>query len=145
MIEKSLNKAEALELFRQNCALHYHDDAVEEHRIAELFGPEIARYVFEHNNSWMKPGADWNASGSCAPDDPSLNYYYLSGFMLIVAAHNHRLQVKAHASSDGGKIMDVLRKEWRERIAALDAEDARKREERKAKRAAAKARRESAA
>lgn len=146
IINYPLSKAAATALFKENAILYYNADAIPVHRIVELFGEPAARYLDKvtHYGSSFEAGRDWNAAGACG-DDPCLPFYYLSGFFKIVSEHNHRLQVIAHQSSEGGQIYDKV---WEERYAALraaDEEEERKRQERKAKRAAAKAEREARA
>lgn len=131
MIEGYLSKAKATELFEQECMVQYGDDAVPEYRIAELFGLEAARWI-ERNiraDGFLVPGRDWNASGSCEPGAPFLHYFYLSGFMKIVSAHNRRVHVAAHTSSEAGRAVDAI---WEERSKRLEdaEEDARRRKAR---------------
>ena len=123
MIEGYLSKAKAAELFEQECMVQYGDDAVPEYRIAELFGLEAARWIERniHADGFLVPGRDWNASGSCEPGDPFLHLFYLSGFMKIVSAHNRRVHVAAHTSSEAGRAIDAI---WEERSRRLDEKDA---------------------
>lgn len=101
--------------------------------MVELFGEPAARFIDRctHYKGYMEPGTDFNGSGSCAPDDPCLNYYYFTGFLKVVSDHNHRLQVIAHRQSEGGKVWDRV---WEERCKRLDAEDAKDKAELEAKR-----------
>ena len=140
IITYQLNKATAVATFEENAVYHYNGDAIDVHRVVELLGEPAARFIDRtaHHNGFMEGGRDYNASGS-AGDDPVLPYFFLTGWLKIVAEHNHRLQVAAHRASDGGATYDRI---WEERVAAIDAADAegeRKRAERRAKRAAAKA------
>ena len=140
MIETMLTKAQAEELFNQNCALFFSDDGVMEHRVIELFGESMIDKLL----SGMEPGRDYNGAGSCAPNDPCLTYLYKRGFFKIVAAHNHRLQIKEHRNSEAGKALDAARKKISDELDRLDAEDERKRRERAEKRKAARKAREEA-
>lgn len=143
IINYQLNKAAAVALFEENAAYHYSGDGIDIHRIGELLG-EAAILYYDRTariDGFLAAGRDWNASGACG-DDPCLPYCYLSGWLKIVADHNHRLQVAAHQSSEAGALYDRLCAERRAVIDAKDAEDERKRQERKAKRAAAKAAKE---
>ena len=123
MIEGYLSKAKAAELFEQKCMVQHGDDAVPEYRIAELFGLEAARWIERniHADGFLVPGRDWNASGSCEPGDHFLHHFYLSGFMKIVSAHNRRVHVAAHTSSEAGRAVDAI---WEERSRRLDEKDA---------------------
>ena len=141
MIKTMLTKAQAEELFNQNCALFFGDDGVMEHRVIELFGESMVDIL---NSRFLEPGRDYNGAGSCAPNDPCLTYLYKRGFFKIVATHNHRLQVEAHMSSEAGKALDAARKKRSDELAARDAEDERKRQERVEKRKAARKAREEA-
>lgn len=137
MIENGLNRAQAEELFAKNCLFLSEADAVPEHRIAELFGEGMMRDISKWSS--LVGGRDYNALGSCEPGDPLRYFYYLRGFLKIVSVHNRRVQVKEHASSEGGRIVDKIDKERSDMLDALDAEEERKREERRAKRRAAMA------
>ena len=135
MIEGYLSKAKAAELFEQECMVQHGYDAVPEYRIAELFGLEAARWI-ERNiraDGFLVPGRDWNASGSCEPGDPFLHHFYLSGFMKIVSAHNRRVHVAAHTSSEAGRAVDAIWEERSRRLEEKDAEEEARREERRRK------------
>ena len=138
MIEGYLSKAKATELFEQECMVQYGDDAVPEYRIAELFGLEAARWIERniHEDGFLVPGRDWNASGSCEPGDPFLHHFYLSGFMKIVSEHNRRVHVAAHTSSEAGRAVDAIWEERSKRLEEKDAEeDARRRKARSRRKA----------
>lgn len=141
IITKQLSRAEAATIFEENAVFLGSSDAICIHRIVELFGEPAARFIERttHYDGYMKGGADYNASGSCAPDDPCLNYYYFSGFLKVVSEHNHRLQVLAHRQSEGGAIWDRVWEERCERIAAQDAKDEAEAEVKKQKRRKKKA------
>lgn len=146
IINYQLNKAAAVAIFEENAVFHSSGDAIDVHRIGELLGEAAIRDIDRGTGykGFLEGGLDWNAAGACG-SDPCLPYYFLSGWMKLVSYHNHRLQVIAHQSSEGGQIYDKV---WEERCAAInaaDAEDERKRQERKAKRAAAKAEQEARA
>lgn len=142
MIEMMLTKAQAEELFYQNCALVYGGDGSVGYRVIELFGESMVYLlIFSH---LLKPGRDYNGAGSCVSDDPCLNYLYKRGFFKIVAAHNHRLQVKAHRSCEVGKMLDTARMRLSDELDARDAEDERKRRERAERRKATRKVREEA-
>ena len=50
--------------------------------------------------------------------------YDLSGFMKIVSAHNRRVHVAAHTSSEAGRAVDAI---WEERSSRLEEKEAYKR------------------
>lgn len=135
MIEGYLSKAKATELFEQECMVQHGYDAVPEYRIAELFGIWTAQWIEEHigADGHLIPGRDWNGSGSCEPDSPFLRYFYLSGFLKIVSAHNRRLHVEAHTSSEAGKAIDAIWEERSSRLEEKEAEEEARREERRRK------------
>ena len=135
MIEGYLSKAKAAELFEQKCMVQHGDDAVPEYRIAELFGLEAARWIERniHADGFLVPGRDWNASGSCEPGDHFLHHFYLSGFMKIVSAHNRRVHVAAHTSSEAGRAVDAIWEERSRRLEEKEAEEEARREERRRK------------
>ena len=135
MIEGYLSKAKATELFEQECMVQYGDDAVPEYRIAELFGLEAARWIERniHADGFLVPGRDWNVYGSCVHDVHTLHYFYLSGFMKIVSAHNQRVHVAAHTSSEEGRAIDAIWEERSRRLEEKDAEEEARREERRRK------------
>lgn len=140
-ITKTLNKAEATELFEKEAVLFGTSDAVPFYRAIELFG-ESAAVFFDRTikaEGYLECGKDWNAWGACTDDRPITNYLYKAGFLKLVTEHNYLCVIKAHAESEGGRIFDRYWEERCRRIDELDAEEERKRAERKAKRAAAKA------
>lgn len=141
IITRPLSRAEAAAIFEENAVFLGRGDAIAIHRVVELFGEPAARFIEKttHYRGYMEPGTDYNASGSCAPDDPCLNYYYFTGFLKVVSNHNHRLQVLAHKQSEGGTIWDMVWTERCERIAAQDAKDEAEAEARKQKRRKKKA------
>lgn len=126
IITKPLSREEAATIFAENAVFLGKADAIGAHRMVELFGEPAARWIERntHHGGYLIPGTDYNASGSCAPDDPCLDYYYLSGFLKVVSNHNHRLQVSAHIQSEGGAIWDDVWEERCARLAAQDAQDA---------------------
>lgn len=146
MIDKVLNKAEAVELFEKEAILFGTSDVIPFYRAIELFGEEAAAF-FSENIKWegyLKCGEDWNAWGACTEKRPITNYLYKAGFLKLVTEHNYQIVIKAHSESEGGRIFDRYWEERNRRIEEQDAEEERKRAERRAKRAAAKAAREAA-
>lgn len=133
IITRPLSRAEAAAIFDENAVFLGRADAIEIHRIVELFGEPAARFIERNTcmNGWLEGGTDYNASGSCTPYDPCLRYYYFTGFLKVVSNHNHRLQVIAHSQSEGGAIWDKV---WDERIKAIDALDAQHEAEAEARR-----------
>lgn len=146
MIDKVLNKAEAVELFEKEAILFGTSDVIPFYRIIELFGEEAAVF-FSENIKWegyLKGGEDWNAWGACTDESPMTNYLYRAGFLKLVTEHNYQLVIRAHSESEGGRIFDKYWEERNRRIEEQDAEEERKRAERRAKRAAAKTARKEA-
>lgn len=136
----TLSRQAAEDLFTQEAILFGETNAVPEYRIVEIFGEWAGAFIEKHihYHGYLEGGRDWNAWGNCEPDRPMLNYLYRHGFLKIVSEHNYRLTLEAHRSSDAGKVVDALWQARREAMAAAEAEEDRKREERKAKRAAAR-------
>lgn len=132
-IEYMLNKAQADELFEENAVLIGSSNAVFDYKIAELFGDDVCIWAESCMGAkrFLEPGNDWSSWGPC-----ECNYFRRSGFNKIVSHHNYLAGVKQYRSSEGGAIWDNLWKARRERMEAAEAEEDRKREERKAKRAA---------
>ncbi len=144
MIDKVLNKAEAVELFEKEAILFDTSDVIPFYRAIELFGEDAAAF-FSENIKWegyLKGGEDWNAWGACTEKRPITNYLYRAGYLKLVTEHNYQIVIKAHSESEGGRIFDRYWEERNHRIKEWDAEEERKRAERRAKRAAAKAARE---
>lgn len=138
MIEKTLNKAQADELFSREAVLLGTDEVVPEYRIAELFGEKVSAWAEGGMKfkGYLVAGEDYSAWGSGHGDPPMLNCFYHSGFRKIVSEHNYQVTVQRHIASEGGAIVDALWKARRDRLAAQDAEAERKRQERREKRAA---------
>lgn len=145
MIDKVLNKAEAIELFEKEAVLFGANDAIPFYRAAELFGEE-AGVFFDRcvGGEYFTPGCDYNSLGAGGSERPFVDYLYKAGFFKLVTEHNYWLILKAHEKSEGGRIIDRYKEEYGRRIDELDAENERKRAERKAKRAATKSAREAA-
>lgn len=140
MIDYTLSKKQADRLFDKEAVFFWSNDGIPEHRIVELFGEWAGEFIVEnaYHDGHLIPGTDWNAGGSCSKEEPLIHYFCRSGFYKIVSKNNYRLTVQAHRASEGGKVMDEQWKLRRERIEAAEAEDERRRAERRAKREAAK-------
>lgn len=147
MIENTLNKAQADELFSREAVLFGMKEGVPEYRIAELFGEQVSTWVEGRMKfkGYLVGGEDYNAWGSCGEDRPMVNYFYRSGFHKIVSEHNYQVTVQRHRASEGGAIVDALWKAREDRLAAQDAEAERKRQERREKRAATRKAKQEAA
>lgn len=140
MIDYTLNRQQADELFDCEAILFGKSNGVPEFRMVELFG-EWAGAFFEKNvltNGYMTGGEDWNAWGDCSSDRPLMHYLYRSGFFKVVSEHNYRQSLAHHKESEAGRVVDALWKARSERLEALDAEEKRKRAERRALREASR-------
>lgn len=137
-IEHTLSRAQADALFDANSILFGLSNGVPEYRIVEIFGEWAGAFVEGNimNGGHLISEADWNAWGSCTTERPTIHYLYRAGFLKVVSEHNYRLALAGHRASEGGRVVDALWQARRERIAAQDAVDERKRAERRAKRAA---------
>lgn len=139
IIEKMLNKAEANKLFENEAILFGETNGVPYYRVVELFG-EMAAVFIEKNqkyNGYLKPGTDYNSWGDC-----TISCLYRSGFMKIVTEHNITLAKQRHFNSQGGQLIDKYFEERYRRMEEQDEADRKKAEERKAKRAAARAKKQ---
>lgn len=134
-------------MFEANAILFGQTNGIPEYRIVELFGEWAGTFVEGniHYKGYLIEGMDWNGWGDCGTERPMLHYLYRAGFLKVVSEHNYRLALAGHRASEGGKIVDALWQAREERIAARDAEDERKRAERRAKRAAARKAKEATA
>ena len=140
MIDYTLNRQQADELFDREAILFGKSNGVPEFRMVELFG-EWAGEFFEkhaHHNGHMNGGEDYNTWGDCGSDRPILHYLCRSGFLKIVSEHNYRQALAGHRESEAGRVVDALWQARSERLEAQEAEEERKRAERRAKREAAR-------
>lgn len=144
IINNTLNKAAAAELFAKEAILFGDVDAVPEHRIVELFGEWAGKWFVDHSD-WFVAGRDYNLwGGSFHGERPFARHLYRDGFNQIVSEHNYRLTVQERRASESGKIIDALWDAKRAEQEAREAEEERQRQERKAKRAAARAAKQAA-
>ena len=146
-IEYTLSRAQADALFDANAILFGLANGIPEYRIVELFGEWAGAFVEGNilNGGHLISEADWNAWGSCSAERPTIHYLYRTGFLKVVSEHNYRQALAGHRTSGGGRIVDALWQACRERSAAQDAADERKRAERRAKRAATRKTKEESA
>ena len=140
-ITKTLNKADATELFENEAILIGHDNAIPFYRTVELFGDWVAEFIdrCRGEHSYFDLGRDYSGWG-LSEGRPYTEYFYKPGFMKLVCEYNYLQIVKAHKESEAGNILDRYAEERRRRLDERDAEEERKR----AKRAAAKTAREEA-
>lgn len=146
MINYTLNKEQAENLFNTEAILFGKRNGIPEYRIVELFG-EWAGSFIERNigyNGYLTGGDDYNGWGDCGPDRPMLHHLYLPGFFKVVSEHNYRLTLGGHRASEAGRFVDSLWKRREEALEAAEAEEERKRAERREKRAAARAAKQTA-
>ena len=141
MINKTLNRAEAEELFLQEAVLFFGQDAVPEYRVYELFGEPAADFATRnmHFEGYLACGRDYNSTGACTEERPMIKYFCKAGFMKLVSEHNYLLVLVSHKNSDGGKMADAAWKLRYEELEQKQREEEAKREERRKKRAAVKA------
>lgn len=101
MITVTMNHEEAVALFHRECVL-FDRDGVPEWKVIELFGQTAADFLARtfRQDSYMKGGADWNAWGSCEPGRPMRYYYYLPGFLKLVAEHNYVITLAKHSQRE---------------------------------------------
>lgn len=140
MIETTLSKQQAEALFQEEGIMFDNMNVLPVFRAVELFGKSAGEWI-ERNigiKGNLQPGQDHNSRGACSEEAPLIDYLYHSGFFKLVEYHNYCVVAQRYKTTEGGR---VWREIWEARCArlnALDAEEDRKREERKAKRAAAR-------
>lgn len=147
MIENTLSKAQANELFSREAVLFGLNEGIPEYRVAELFGEQVSAWAegCMKFKGYLVVGEDYNVRGSGGEGRPMVNYFYRSGFLKIVSEHNYQVTVQRHGASEGGAIVDALWKAREDLLAAQDAEAERKRQERREKRAATRKAKQEAA
>jgi hypothetical protein len=139
-IDYTLSRQAAESLFDAEAILFGENNGVPEFRIVEIFG-EWAGAFFEkhtHYNGYFEGGRDYNGWGDCGSDRPMLHYLYRRGFLKVVSEHNYRLTLRAHKTSEAGKVVDHLWEIRRETLEAADREEEQQKAARKAKREAAR-------
>lgn len=144
IIQTTLNKAQADALFEEEC-IFMGEDVVPEYRIVELFGAYMAEWAERniHFEGYLQGGRDYNEWGIGSLGAHRVNYYK-AGFYKVISHHNAILAVKRHQQSPAGQIIEDVWEARAARQAAADAEDERRMNEAKAKRAAARAARKAA-
>lgn len=134
-INRTLNRAQAEELFAAEAVFMYSADMIPEYRVIELFGDDMAQWLDSccHYDGYMKGGQDYNICGDCGS---LIRFFYMTGFLKIVSKANHAQALQAHRNSEAGKLADRLSEECAQKLQELDEEAEHKRQERRAKRAA---------
>lgn len=137
MIETTLNLQQAKDLFNQECVVIGNDNVLPIFRAVELFGRKTGEWIEECTglNGFLAAGKDqnWWSIGSV-----HVEYLTYSGFLKVVSHHNSATLARLRAESEGGRIWDEIWAARCLRLDALDADEKRKREECRAKRAAAR-------
>lgn len=136
-ITYAMNQMQADQLFAAEAVFMYSCDAVPEYRVIELFGDDMARWLDSccRYEGYMKGGRDYNVSGDCSE---TIRFFYKAGFYKIVSKANHARILQSHRNSEAGKLADAVMEDRVKDLMRQDAEAERKRQERRAKRAAAK-------
>lgn len=139
MIETTLSKQQAEALFANEAILvGCKCESVPMYRIGELFGVEMMEWFNSCIPNKFKGGEHYNVIYRESEENPFIPFVFHDTFMSIVCRHNIKLITQAHKARESGRQWDLIRAEANARLDALDAEEERKREERKAKRAAAR-------
>ena len=146
MIEHTLNRQQADELFDREACLFGESNGIPEYRIVELFGEWAAAFIEGniHHNGYLDGGEDWNGFGGSSAERPILRFLYREGLYKVVSEHNYILALAGHRSSAAGRVVDAQWKRRHEELEAAEAEEERKRQERKVKRAASRKAKEEA-
>lgn len=140
MIDYTLNRQQAEALFDAEAVLFGTSNGIPEYRIVELFGEWAGAFMEKHIHSegYLAGGRDWNAWGDCGQERPMLRYLLRPGLLKIASEHNYRIALSNHRSSEAGRVVDALWQARKEVLEAREAEEERKRAERKAKREASR-------
>ncbi len=138
MIEHTLNLQQADDFFDREAILFGKSNGIPEYRIVELFGEWAGAFFVKHAhcNGYMIAGEDFNSLGGGSSDIPLIHFLYRAGFRKVVTEHNFRCAVAHHRSNEAGRVVDVLWQARHERLEAAEAEEERKRQARRKKRAA---------
>lgn len=133
IIDYTLNKEQAAALFLEHACMMGSSDVIYDYRVAELFGQDVSEWA-ENNMGFdlYINSNDFSMWGSGS------HYFTRSGYNKIVSHHNYLVSRKEYEASEGGRIWTALRKARSDRMDAYEAEEDRKRAERKAKREAAR-------
>lgn len=139
-IYDTISKKTADALFDDEAILFGNANGIPEYRIVELFGEWAAAFIEKHicYNGYMVVRVDYNVWDDNGSAHSEIRFFSRAGFYKIVSEHNYRACLEAHRTSEAGRIVDALWQARLDRLAAADAENKREREERKAKRAAAR-------
>ena len=139
-ITKTLNKAEATELFEKEAILIGHDNAIPFYRAVELFGEWAAEFIDRcmEEHSYLDFGRDYSGWG-LSEGRPYTEYFYKPGFMKLGCEYNDLQIVKVYEESESGQLIDKYTAECSRRRDVREVEEERKKAEHKAKRAAARA------
>ena len=134
-ITKTLNKAEATQLFENEAILIGNDNAIPFYRAVELLGEWVAEFIDKcmEERSYFDFGRDYNGHGLSA-GRPYIEYFYKPGFMKLVCEYNYLHIVKAHEERESGQLIDRYTAERNRRFAEYEAEEERKRAAAKAAR-----------
>ena len=141
-IEYAMNKAQADEVFAANAVAISGRDVIFDYKIWELFGSEICAWAEScmHSQGYLDWGKECNSWGECG-----LHYFYKSGFDKLVSWHNYHCCFAEYKASEGGAVWDRLWQDRNEAIEAAEREEALKKDQRKAKRDAARKEKQEAA
>ena len=140
-INETISKKTADALFDDEAILFGNANWIPEYRIVELFGEWAAAFIEKHicYNGYMVERVDYcDVRNDNSNVHSKIRFCSRAGFNKIVSEHNYRVCFEAHRTSEAGKIVDALWQARLDRLSAADAENRREREERKAKRAAAR-------
>lgn len=140
-ITYAMNQMQADNLFAAEAVFMHSADVIPEYRVIELFGDDMARWLDSccRYEGYMRGGRDYNFVGDC---HEMIRYFYREGFYKIVSKANGARMLQSHQNSEAGKLADEVMEERTQKLARQDAENERKRQERRAKRAAAKTEKE---
>lgn len=125
-----MNKAQADELFsREAVLLGEHVEGVPDYRIGELFHKLVCRMAGEMmgQGSYLQWGADYSQWSSA---DTAVPYFTRSGFRKIVAIHNYTELMTTRRLHDGAAIWDDIYLAQGAALAAREAAQSKRAENR---------------
>lgn len=117
-MDKTINKAEAIELFEKEAVFLGNEDVLPFYKAVDIFGEMAAAFIDNNmgHEKYLKGGVDYNALGACSESRPIMYYFYKTGFLKLVIEYNYLLSIQDHKNSKGGGILDKYMKQRSKRL-----------------------------